>query len=216
MDEIEIKKLPVSDEFEQCMRKLRKVDEGLTERRKKEIRECNHLFVLLRKGKITYGCHSTDYYYDADEVECVHCGLTNKFNKLETTLSTSYNQTFCSFNGMLPSPTKYMKKTIESEMFEEIFRESYLREGKTFNNRTLNLISDEPLLTCHPKILYRLALIINSKGNNEELFVIMKKLHLIETPQEKIRLQVEEQAVLLLERYYNLISPKKVLKRLSK
>ena len=198
MDEIEIKKLPVSDEFEQCMRNLRKVDEEIIERRKKEIRECTHLFVLLRRGEKTYGCHSTDYYYDANEVECVHCGLTNKFNKLETILSTNYNQMFLSFNGMLLSKTKYMKKTIESEMFEEIFGNSYLRGGKTFNNRTLNLISDEPLLTCHPKILYRLALIINPKGNNEELFEIMKKLHLIETPQEKIRIQVEEQAILLL------------------
>ena len=67
MDEKELRQLPLNDEFAQCMRKLRIYPSEITERRKEEIQRCNHLFVLLRKGEETYGCHSTDYYKDADD-----------------------------------------------------------------------------------------------------------------------------------------------------
>ena len=202
MNEIEIKQLPINDEFGQCMRKLRIVPTEFTQKRQQEIRSCNHLFVKLRQGKEVFGCHSTDYYKAADEVECVHCGLTNRFKKIEEVLDSEYIEFSKSFRGMIPSLTRYNKKTLESQMFEEIFKNSYFRGRKSFNNMDINLISKECLLTYHPGLLYRLALQINPLGNAEELFEIMKILHLLETNQEKIRLQTEKQATSLLERYY--------------
>ena len=98
-------------------------------------------------------------------------------------------------------------------MFEEIFKNSYFRSGKSFNNSSLNLISEECLLTYHPGLLYRLALQISPLGNSEELFEIMKQLHSLETLQEKIRLQTEEQAISLLDRYYNSKPKSLVLKK---
>lgn len=190
MNEKELKKLPINDEFGQCMRKLRIVSTEFTQKRQEEIRNCNHLFIKLRQGEKVFGHHSTDYYKGANEVECVHCGLTNRFNKIEEALDIKY------------ALTVYNKKTIESQMFEEVFNDSYFRDGKSFNNSEVNLINEECLLTCHPGLLYRLALKINPLGNNEELFEIMKQLHLLETDQEKIRLQTEEQAISLLDRYY--------------
>ena len=201
MDEIELRKLPLNDEFAQCMRKLRICSSEIIEKRKEEMRACNHLFVLLRKGEEVYGCHSTDYYNGANEVECVYCGLTNRFNKIESILDSDYNEYAKTFRGMLPSQARYNSKTIESEMFEEIFKNSYYRGRKSFNNFDLNLISDECLLSFHPGILYRLALEINPLGNKEEIFKIMKELHFLETSQEKIRIQREEQASILLSRY---------------
>lgn len=195
MNNKELKQLPANDEFAQCMRKIRNESNEIIKKRKQEIQNCNHLFVLLRKGQETYGCHSTDYYKEANEVECVHCGLTNRFKKLETIL----------FNDM-PSfliPLKYRNKIVESEMFDEIFKAAYLRGGKTFNNSVLNLISNEILFTYHPGLLYELAIKIYPTGTNEEIFKVMKILNSLETEQERIRLQTQEQASSLLERYYN-------------
>ena len=212
MDEIELKQLPLNDEFAQCMRKLRIVPNEILEKRQEEIKQCHHLFVKLRKGKRTCGCHSTDYYQDADEVECVYCGLTNRFNQIEIILEKQYIEYFKTFRGMLSSSTRYNKKTLESEMFEKIFKASYLRGGKSFNNSDLNLISEECLLTYHPKILYQLALQINPTGSKEEMFEIMKTLHSLETSQERLRLQNIEQATELLDRYYN-SEPKRLVKK---
>ena len=201
MNETEIKQLPINDEFGQCMRKLRVVPTEFTQKRQVEIRSCNHLFVKLRQGEEVFGCHSTDYYRSADEVECVHCGLTNRFNRIEEVLESDYVEFSKSFRGMIPSLTGYNKKTLESHMFEEVFKDSYFRGGKSFNNSDINLISSEILLTYHPGLLYRLALQINQEGNDMEIFEIMKQLHSLETNQEKIRLQTEEQAIELLNRY---------------
>lgn len=55
-------------------------------------------------------------------------------------------------------------------MFEEVFKDSYFRGGKSFNNSDVNLISEECLQTCHPGLLYHLALQISPLGNSEELF----------------------------------------------
>ena len=202
MNETEIKQLPISDEFGQCMRKLRIAPIEFTQKRQEEIRNCDHLFVKLRQGEGGFGCHSTDYYKGANKVECVHCGLTNRFNRIEEVLDSEYIEFSKSFRGMIPSLTGYNKKTLESQMFEEVFKDSYFRGGKSFNNSDVNLISEECLQTCHPGLLYSLALQINPLGNSEELFEIMKQLHSLETTQEKIRLQTEEQAISLLDRYY--------------
>lgn len=202
MNKIELRKLPLNDEFAQCMRKLRVCSSEIIESRKEEIKGCNHLFILLRKGEETYGCHSTDYYREANEVECVHCGLTNRFEKIEAILESDYNEYFRAFMGMIPSTTGYNRRTLESQLFREIFKNSYYRGGKSFNNSNLNLISKECLLTFHPGLLYKLALQINPSANDEEIFEIMKQLHILETTQEKIRLQREEQAIELFDRYY--------------
>jgi len=201
MTEKELKQLPINDEFGQCMRKLRIVSTEIKQKRQEEIKKCNHLFVKLRKGEVIVGCHSTDYYKDVDEVECVHCGLTNRFERIESILDNDYNEYFKTFRGMIPSSTRYNRRTLESQLFREIFKNSYYRSGKSFNNSSLNLISKECLLIYHPGLLYRLALQIKPSGNDKEIFEIMKQLHMLETNQEKIRLQTEEHAIELLNRY---------------
>lgn len=193
---------PINDEFSQCMQKLRITSNEIIKKRRDEIGSCNHLFVKLREGKEIYGCHSTDYYKRVCEVECVHCGLTNKFIKIEELLDSEYLMFSKSFIGMIPTLTSYSRKTLESEMFEETFKNSYIRGGKSFNESDINLISEECLTTCHPRILHNLAKQISQLGTNEELFKIMKELNLLETPKEKVSLQTIDQALPLLDRYY--------------
>lgn len=213
MDEKEIKQLPINDEFAQCMKKLRIYPDDITAKREEQIKKCNHLFIKLRTGEEVCGFHSSDYYRGAHEVECVHCGLTNRFEKLESMLTSQYIEYCQTFRGIIPSSTRYNRQTLESKLFKENFKHSYSRDGKEFNNRDINLISDECLLTYHSELLYHLALQINPLGDKEELFEIMKQLHQLETFSEKIRLQTEEQAISLLERYYDSKTKRLVLKK---
>ena len=207
MNEIDLKQLPINDDFSQCMRKLRKTSYELELQRKEEIRKCNHLFVKLKECEEYYGMDSTDYYRTAHEVECVHCGLTNKFVILEELVEDSH------FNFYLLG---YNRQTIETQMFEEVFKNSYAREGKSFNNSDINLISGECLRTCHPNLLYLLAIQINPNGSYQEIFDIMKKLNSLETSQERIRLQTVEQANELIERYYKTLNQQNNIKILIK
>ena len=101
-------------------------------------------------------------------------------------------------------------------MFEEVFKNSYAREGKSFNNSDINLISGECLRTCHPNLLYLLAIQINPNGSYQEIFDIMKKLNSLETSQERIRLQTVEQANELIERYYKTLNQQNNIKILIK
>ena len=44
MKETELRKLPLNDEFAQCMRKLRDYPKEIIETRKIEIQRCNHSY----------------------------------------------------------------------------------------------------------------------------------------------------------------------------
>lgn len=203
MNEEYLRSLPINDTFSQCINNLL-IEPKEAEKIKNEIENCNHLFVLLEKGEKISGCHSTDYYYNPDKIECVHCGLTNKFKKIEDTIITTGDA------GLLLLPHQ-KKKTLQSEMWEKIFATAYSSNGKYFDNSKVNLISKEPLLTNHPRLLYECALEINPIGDVEELFEIMKALNFLETYQERIRFQTKEQANSLIERYYSKKTSKLVL-----
>lgn len=189
---MEIKELPLNDDVSQCITKLRKQSPKYIEQRKKEIKNCNHLFILKEKGYVVPGFHSSDYEYVQNKVECVCCGLTNKFKEIEEYIFYKY-----------PLGFGYNSRTLESQMFYEIFSNAYLRDGKSFNESVINLISEEALETYHPKLLYQIAIMAKPRANNEEIFEIMKNLHSLENNQEKLRLQTIEQAEDLIQRYKN-------------
>lgn len=204
MDEKELRNLPLNDNYSQCIRKMIKDDIKHTEKRIEEFKQCKHMFVKLKEGeKYWLGYHSSEYYYEPCKVECVHCGLTNKFIDIERSLYDSEILISCLYN----------KNTIETQYFYKFFKNAFIRGGKSFNECVFHLISREVLPTCHPQLLYNLALYINPYGKKKELFEIMKKLHELETEEEKIRLQSEEQAIALVDRYYTSKSKCLVLKK---
>ena len=49
------------------------------ELKRKEMLQCNHLFVKLRDEEVYGGFHSTDYEYEPSIIKCVHCELTNYY-----------------------------------------------------------------------------------------------------------------------------------------
>ena len=185
MTEEELNKLPNNDRLAQYCKSIclgnRK---QYINQRKEEIKTCNHLFLKLYDKEYIGGCHSSDCYDNPAIVECVHCSLTNKFKYFEEVIDYDCKN-----------------QTIESSMFDEIFRNNYRRSGKSFNHSVFNIISDSVLKTDQGTLLYKLALIINPQGTNEELFDIMTKLNELETNLEKWKLSKVEQCGDLLDRY---------------
>lgn len=183
--EEELNNLPNNDRLAQYCRSLYLGNQKqYIKQRKEEIKKCNHLFLKLQDKEYIGACHSSDCYDNPAIVECVHCGLTNKFKYFEEDID--YN---CK------------NQTIESSMFDEVFKNNYRRCGKSFNDSIFDLISDNVIKTDQGVLLYKLALIINPQGTNEELFDIMKKLNELETNLEKWKLSKVEQCDNLLNRY---------------
>ena len=210
MKENKIEELPLNDRFAQYYRQMPSfiTEEVKQERetRTKMIKECNHLFVLLEDGKYIHNFNSSNCEYVQNTVECVHCGLTNKFMCFED------ERWMISGIG---SSSSFM--TLDSKLFREIFASSYIRAGKSFDESAINLISEKPLNTNHPGLLYKIANLIiqeiNPDATLEEIFEIMIELDSLETRDEKIRLRVIEDAEALITRYYN-HKRKNVLKKI--
>lgn len=201
---MEITKLSLNDECAQNVRcrylydTYKKEYEDL---RMEQISKCNHLFVVLRKSKTisTVFYTSPEEKFITEKVECVHCGLTNKFFELDR------EELYNSLNH------RYLGPSIESKIFIEI--EQNARSPFSFNHKKLNLISEKILSSDHISLLYNLAISLNPNGTNEELFNIMAELHNLETTQERLG---PEQAGYLLERYKNIKTGKTEKYKLTK
>lgn len=160
--------------------------EHFREERKKQIRECNHEFILLKKGGWNNcgGFDSSDYVYEYNVIECVHCGVTNKYEELEQILREEQLSIF-----------PKIKLSVETEEFNLIFKKSY---SDKFD---VNLISSQVIDSKHAKILYDVANKIYPYVSNERIVDIMYKLGLLETNSEKMNLNSVEEAKNLIIRY---------------
>ena len=98
----------------------------------KEIENCDHLFLKLREGYDVKGFHSTDYYHVPSTIECVKCGLSNKYSDMS-----------------IKERLIYLKI---NDVQEQISLNNKL--FKLIDKNNINLISDEVLNTNHPRVLY--------------------------------------------------------------
>ena len=128
-----------------------------------QMRKCSHLFVKLKYGHWTGGFHSSDYEYEPGIFQCVHCGLTNKYDK-ECNILKKYHY-------HIPMHYVYNK-----EIFNKTFSKRYSRKG-FFDESVLNLISSEVLNTNYSQVLYKVANTVKPGGTKEEIFEIMKDLN---------------------------------------
>ena len=182
-----LRDLPFNDMMAQVSRKLIKTSPFEEEKRINEIRCCNHLFVKLRE-------FDTPVYDNMDLtiVECVHCGVTNKYKDLEHVMS-KFRKSFDLYvqQRLHYTDVDYNDVTIETRMIDEIMN----------TNPNLNMMSDEIIRTIHPGVLYQIAKEINPDADNEELFEIMKDLHRLETNEERNKLNSVSEATDLIKRY---------------
>lgn len=161
--------------------------------------KCKHLFVKLKEGERFSGFHSSDYEQDPSLVECVHCGLTNRY---------LLENDFYRENSYLYSSAEKYYMFINNRIIRMKYNKGYTRGGKTFN-----MISQEELKTNHPDKLYYMAKQIKPEGKNKELFVIMKKINYeIETLEEK-RMLTAVQMEDIIERYKESNQVKKLTKQ---
>ena len=156
------------------------------EERKKQIRGCNHEFVLLKEGGWDNcgGFDSSDYVYDYNAIECVHCGVTNKYEELEQILREEQVSIF-----------PKIKLSVETEEFNLIFDKPYS------DRNDVNLISSRVIDSKHAKILYDVAKKIYPYASNEKIVDIMYKISLLETNSEKMNLNTVEDVKELIIRY---------------
>lgn len=191
-----LRELPFNDMMAQCSKRLIKVSKEEEEKRINEINGCEHLFVKLRD-------YDTSYYdnLDLSVVECVHCGVTNKYRDLERVMQ-KYRRSldYYVLTKWHYTNVEYNETTIETMMMNKI---------KDENNK-LNMMSNEVLRSFHPGVLYQIAKSINPEADNTELFEVMKKLNELETFEERNKLNNLEDATSLIERYQKEV---KVLKK---
>ena len=170
--------LPMNDLIAQYLRKITLQKKSVyIQNQYDKLLNCEHLFLKLQEEKYIGSFHSSDCYYEPAIVECVYCGLTNKFMALE----------------------KYTPKdiTLESIVFLKIFQ----RNEKDFTHSIFNLISKDILKTQQASLLYQLAILINPNAQKEELFQIMTKLNSLETDIEREKLSHICECNHILKRY---------------
>ena len=187
--------LPNNDNLSQYCRSLQGYfNEDFIKQREREINDCNHLFLKIRKKEYCGSYHSSDCMSIPPLLECVHCGLTNKFEDHERVdIEIKMERGIYGY--------REHQHTIETIMFHKIYKDAFIRCGKDFDESKLNIISDEVIRTDQARLLYELAKDINPKGKNEELFTIMKEINEIETDLEKFKLSKVSDCKELLIRY---------------
>ena len=176
-----------NDMMAQCSRRLIKVSKEEEQARINEIRECKHLFVKLKDIR------EGDNEQNTIVVECVHCGVTNKYRDLEKTL-LKYQKSldYYIITAFHRTDFEYNSATIETLMMNEIEQ----------SGEKIELMSNDVIRTLHPGLLYQLAKQIKPDSTNEELFIIMKELNELESNREKNQLSNIDDTDELVQRYH--------------
>ena len=153
-----------------------------------QMMNCKHLFVRLRDLQEEYDISCEEH---PPVIQCVHCGLTNKFREDDKEPDT----------------------TIETRVFNLLYGKYYHkgwgfgRGTERFNDLWIPYLSRERLNTEHPKVLYDLAHEIDlslddtNPLDQRKLYSIMRELMELETKDEHEHLMHAYQASDLLERY---------------
>ena len=189
--------------------------EAFRENRRQQMRRCNHEFILLKEGcwHNGMGFNSSDYVYEHNTIECVHCGLTNKYKKIEDTLM-EMNESESIFS------LKKIKPAVESEEFNLYFtKKDKVRTpfGIGYSDKfDVKLISKKIINSTHAPLLYHIARTIDINADNDRLIEIMLKLIELENDKEKMNLNTLEDAKSLISRYYDFINQKTDGKKLVK
>ena len=154
------------------MNKLNQESDILKQKRK-QMEECDHLFIKEQDSYWVGGFHSSDYEYIPCTVKCLKCGLTNYHINMDQRAKDYHARLLRIIN-----PTKYQILLINDEIFYKQFGDLIKHESST--NGIYNYISDKVLPAANAIELYQLAREIKPDGNNSELFEIMNKLYQIE------------------------------------
>ncbi len=142
--------------------------------RQEQMCNCHHLFVKLEEGYYFQGYYARDCGYKPCKVECVLCGLTNKY-------ASNYKY-YRTKDGYLIKPVLFSDREIKinNQIFQEQFFHAYSKDRKSFDESVFNLIKDEVLPTDHAMYLYQRALNLRLDDSYDSLFNTMRILNEID------------------------------------
>ena len=163
------------------------------EKSKTKMSCCDHVFIKLKDGIYSGACNSSDCEYFPAVVECLKCGLTNKYIYMNPLLRDIYIYDY----------HRKLAVDANNEIFWKQYGSASRRSGKDFDDSVFNLISDEEFNVYRPSadILYAIAKKIKPKGNKAELFAIMKELNGMIQAKERETIRRVSQAKDLIKRY---------------
>lgn len=148
-----------------------------------KMKNCEHLFVKFVEGEDINLGHSSDCYYDPPIIQCVHCGLTNKYIR-EVESDEKYG-----LNKLL------VKVVINSE-FRKQFKDIW-KSDRYFNDEAVNYIS-KGVLGGNPMYWNAVELYNSAKelagedADNDLIFDIMKQIRTGKIKLEKGPQKVKE------------------------
>jgi hypothetical protein len=138
----------------------------------KGIKECDHLFLKVKDKEDYYGFHSSDCGSNPPLVVCLKCGLTNKHIEMNYKTKKNCDMILSNMNN-----TVYEIIKQNDEEFIKLYSSGYRRNGKSFDESVLPLISDKVLPAINPHYVYEQAIKKISNGTNEEIFEEMVRIN---------------------------------------
>ena len=205
----------MNDIFAQYIRICECTSEKEQKKREEVVNSCSHLFALYQPSKYDGACHSSDCSVEGPIIECVYCGLTNKFIHYEKQLESS---------GMIIKippewkilgfydHLKYFGTRVypfENQLFKKFEKRRNLNQIKILgieNANTFQLSQEKYAIKSeHLGLLYKIATQLNAEGTEEEILEMMRSLFDFETSLEKLKLENPEDASELISRYQDSI-----------
>jgi hypothetical protein len=181
------------------------LSEKQKQERTKEVMNCHHEFVMLKPRVYNGAFNSSDCEIVDPVVECVHCGVSNKFSYLYEKLL---------FNGYIrhDSDNKAYLVGSKFDLTDDVLVEHYPLESELFGKYVISpyvklLGIKEPqyenpdmvIDSCHIKVLYQLAK--EDSLTDEEIFNNMKELYNLENYYERLMTKSIDDTKALKERY---------------
>jgi len=192
-----------NDLFAQYLRACRVESKDAKAKRREEVSKCHHEFVMLKPAEYHGACNSSDCETDDPVIECVHCGLTNKFQELFSFLVRKniaiYNNFFDKY--FLKGCLFTNAKPFENELFRELIN---IKDISLFglDKKPLYEFSKENAInSSHIGLLYSIAKQFYPTATDKEILIVMRELHQLETSLENLKLETIEEATELIERY---------------
>lgn len=190
-----------NDLFAQYLRACRVESLEEKAKRREEVSKCQHEFVMLKPAEYHGACHSSDCETIDPVIECVHCGLTNKFIDVFFTMVRIGTAIHTITGNYILKGTFSNAKPFENELFRELVDLKDILLFGTDKRPLYEFNSENIIASNHIGLLYNIAKQLYPDASAEELVKVMRELHLLETSVEYLKLETLENASELIERY---------------
>lgn len=171
--------------------------------REQEVMQCRHDFVMLKPARYMGACSLPNCEIEEPVVECVHCGLTNKFTYFMEVMrligNVKYNE-YDNNNYLYLNNHKVEALPFESLLFNKLMASSYVKLYGLSTEVHPHQYEQYAINSAHISVLYQVAKDLNL-GSDREVLETMGLLHELETLQEMMQIETKDDTVALVNRY---------------